>query len=110
LFSLWSKISKWTDSELALLSGASLLSPQRQSLTNHSAVMLTHSQNQIVDSLNKSELSSILNDLRRIGIAHGEILDWFRQHWSKLVCVPPLFAEIFDIPRSIEDENMYNNS
>lgn len=110
LFSLWSKISKWTDSDLALLSGASLLSPQRHLLTNHSTIVLTHSQNQILDSLNKSDLSPILSDLRRIGTAHGEILDWFRQHWNKLVCVPPLFAEIFDIPRSIEDENMYNSS
>lgn len=97
------------DTELGVLSGACLLSPQRSALTHHSVNMLTHSQNQLIDSLNKTGIPSLLNDLRRIGTFHSDILDWYRQHWNQLVCLPPLFAEIFDIPRSIEDENMYNS-
>ena len=112
LFSFWLTVSSWLDTELGLLSGACLLSPQRQGLTHHSVNLLTHSQNQLIDSLNnlnKTGVPTLLNDLRRIGTFHGDILDWYRQHWNQLVCLPPLFAEIFDIPRSQEDENMYNS-
>ena len=109
LFSLWVTTSSWMDSELGLLSGACLLSPQRPGLTHHSIVVLTHSQNQLIDSLNKTGIPSILNDLRRLGNTHSDILDWYRGHWSQLNCLPPLFAEIFDIPRSAEDETMYNS-
>ncbi|ODM95699.1 Nuclear receptor ROR-beta [Orchesella cincta] len=109
LFSFWLSLSSWMDSELGLLSGACLLSPQRPALTHHSVNLLTHAQNQLIDSLNKTGIPSLLNDLRRIGTFHSDILDWYRQHWNQLVCLPPLFAEIFDIPRSVEDENMYNS-
>jgi len=110
LSSLWSTLSSWVDSDVALLAGACLLSPQRQALTHHTIVVLTHSQNQLVDSLNKTGVPSILNDLRRIGNYHSDILDWYRQRWNQLLSLPPLYAEIFDIPRSVEDETMYNSS
>nr|ATB56339.1 E78 [Panonychus citri] len=41
-------------------------------------------------------------ELRAIGIKHAEHLSWFRGNWTRLK-LPPLFAEIFDIPKS-EDE------
>lgn len=43
-----------------------------------------------------------LPELVQLGIKHAEHLSWFRGNWTKLK-LPPLFAEIFDIPKS-EDE------
>jgi nuclear receptor subfamily 1 group D protein 3 len=42
-------------------------------------------------------------ELRAIGHRHQSQLDWYRRRWSLLVHLPPLFAEMFDIPRSEED-------
>lgn len=42
-------------------------------------------------------------ELRTIGHKHQSQLDWYRRRWSSLVHLPPLFAEMFDIPRSEED-------
>lgn len=42
-------------------------------------------------------------ELRAIGHRHQTQLDWYRRRWSLLVHLPPLFAEMFDIPRSEED-------
>lgn len=39
-----------------------------------------------------------LNELRAIGSSHSLHLQWFRTNWSRLK-LPPLFAEIFDIPK-----------
>lgn len=33
---------------------------------------------------------------------HSAHLEWFRKNWSRLT-LPPLFAEIFDIPKSEDD-------
>lgn len=41
-------------------------------------------------------------ELRQIGAKHQEHLNWFRSSWSRLK-LPPLFAEIFDIPKCEED-------
>lgn len=41
-------------------------------------------------------------ELRQIGARHHEHLNWFRSNWSRLK-LPPLFAEIFDIPKCEED-------
>lgn len=43
-----------------------------------------------------------LTELRNLGVKHMEHLQWFRGNWSRL-CLPPLFAEIFDIPKGDED-------
>ena len=42
-------------------------------------------------------------ELRGLGHRHQSQLDWYRRRWSLLVHLPPLFAEMFDIPRSEED-------
>ena len=44
-----------------------------------------------------------VRELRNIGHRHQLQLDWYRRRWSALVQLPPLFAEMFDIPRSEED-------
>lgn len=41
-------------------------------------------------------------ELRSLGTKHAEHLQWFRENWTRLK-LPPLFAEIFDIPKA-EDE------
>jgi nuclear receptor subfamily 1 group D protein 3 len=43
-----------------------------------------------------------LPELRKLGAKHSLLLDWFRRNWNKLR-LPPLFAEIFDIPKCEED-------
>lgn len=44
-----------------------------------------------------------LPELRSLGAKHAEHLDWFRANWPRLQ-LPPLFAEIFDIPKLEETE------
>ncbi|KAH9522678.1 hypothetical protein DERF_006244 [Dermatophagoides farinae] len=39
-----------------------------------------------------------INELRALGSSHSLHLQWFRTNWSRLK-LPPLFAEIFDIPK-----------
>ena len=43
-----------------------------------------------------------LPELRTLGSQHNEMLCWYRARWQR-VELPPLFAEIYDIPKSIED-------
>lgn len=49
-----------------------------------------------------SNLLMKLPELRTLGAKHSAHLDWFRVNWAKLT-LPPLFAEIFDIPKCEED-------
>lgn len=39
---------------------------------------------------------------RAIGKRHYELLGWCRENWTRLD-LPPLFSEVFDIPKSEED-------
>ena len=43
-----------------------------------------------------------LPELRTLGSQHNEMLRWYRARWQR-VELPPLFAEIYDIPKSMED-------
>jgi nuclear receptor subfamily 1 group D protein 3 len=43
-----------------------------------------------------------LPELRTLGAQHHEILRWYRARWS-VVALPPLFAEIYDIPKTAKD-------
>lgn len=49
-----------------------------------------------------SNLLIKLPELRNLGAKHTAHLDWFRVNWTKL-SLPPLFAEIFDIPKTEDD-------
>ncbi|XP_071865407.1 ecdysone-induced protein 78C isoform X3 [Bombus fervidus] len=49
-----------------------------------------------------SSVSQRIPELRTLGARHANLLDWFRRNWTKLK-LPPLFAEIFDIPKCEED-------
>ena len=52
-----------------------------------------------------------LNELRAIGSSHSLHLQWFRTNWSRLK-LPPLFAEIFDIPKmsSFSQQQQHHHS
>ena len=43
-----------------------------------------------------------LPELRSLGTQLATLLDWFRHRWHTLT-LPPLFAEIFDIPKCEDD-------
>ncbi|XP_043480245.1 ecdysone-induced protein 78C isoform X1 [Leptopilina heterotoma] len=111
---------KLTDDELGLLSGAILLS-ERPELNDLKAVqrsqdrlleafntLVTRSNSVsneiIVNGMNTSNPSilQIMPELRSLGIRHANLLDWFKKNWTKLK-LPPLFAEVFDIPKCEED-------
>lgn len=47
--------------------------------------------------------TSAMQEVRALGLRHNELLRWCREHWPRLV-LPALFSEIFDIPKSEEDE------
>ncbi|XP_063701492.1 ecdysone-induced protein 78C [Culicoides brevitarsis] len=48
-------------------------------------------------------LEAKIQELRSLGYRHSTHLDWFRtQHWT-VARLPPLFAEIFDIPKAEDD-------
>lgn len=42
-------------------------------------------------------------ELRALGNKHAAHLQWFKSNWIKLT-FPPLFSEIFDIPKGEDDE------
>ena len=44
-----------------------------------------------------------LPELRTIGANHNGLLEYYRLHWASLR-LPPLFAEIYDIPKNEETE------
>ncbi|XP_057333250.1 ecdysone-induced protein 78C isoform X3 [Microplitis mediator] len=109
-----------SDAELGLFSGAVLLS-ERNGLNDVKAVQKL--QDRLLEGLQiqSSRSHSLSNDiipvsgclptisitqripeLRALGSRHANLLDWFRRNWTKLK-LPPLFAEIFDIPKCEED-------
>lgn len=107
-----------SDAELGLFSGAVLLS-ERPGLNDVKAVQRL--QDRLLEALriqsgrNHSSVTEIapvngcpsgvaqrIPELRALGLRHANLLDWFRRNWTKLK-LPPLFAEIFDIPKCEED-------
>jgi nuclear receptor subfamily 1 group D protein 3 len=48
------------------------------------------------------QLMMKLPELRSLGSKHAHHLQWFRANWTRLK-LPPLFAEIFDIPKCEEE-------
>lgn len=51
-----------------------------------------------------STVLSFLPCLRMLSAAHFAQLEWYQLNWRHLPGLPPLFAEIHDIPTSPEDE------
>lgn len=110
-----------TDAELGLFSGAVLLG-ERAGLNDVKAVQRL--QDRLLEAFRVqtsrnhngtggeatsasgcasiSGVSQRIPELRALGARHANLLDWFRRNWTKLK-LPPLFAEIFDIPKCEED-------
>ncbi|KAH9414372.1 hypothetical protein DERP_012021 [Dermatophagoides pteronyssinus] len=100
-----------TDEEVALFSAIIILQSDRPQIYDVKAI--NKIQETIIAALkfqiNKhrenegsqttfQKLIMKLNELRAIGSSHSLHLQWFRTNWSRLK-LPPLFAEIFDIPK-----------
>jgi len=101
------------DTELGLFSAVVLLSSERPGLTDVKSI--EHYQDKLIEALKVqvgrnhasdpqvfSNLLMKLPELRNLGGKHTAHLDWFRLNWTKL-SLPPLFAEIFDIPKCEDD-------
>ncbi|KAL3275034.1 hypothetical protein HHI36_019806 [Cryptolaemus montrouzieri] len=101
------------DTEIGLFSGVVLLTADRPGITDIKTI--EHHQDKLIEALKVqvnrnhanepqifSNLLIKLPELRNLGAKHSAHLDWFRMNWQKLI-LPPLFAEIFDIPKSEDD-------
>jgi len=101
------------DTEIGLFASVVLLQSERSGIYDTKAI--DHSQEKLMEALklqvgrnHPSEphqfpsLMMKLAELRSLGSKHAVHLQWFRANWIRLK-LPPLFAEIFDIPKC-EDE------
>ncbi|XP_030765679.1 ecdysone-induced protein 78C isoform X3 [Sitophilus oryzae] len=101
------------DTEVGLFSAAVLLTADRPGVTDVKTI--EQHQDKLIEALKVqvnrthatepqvlSNLLLKLPELRNLGTKHNAHLDWFRANWRKLA-LPPLFAEIFDIPKSEDD-------
>ncbi|CAD7083237.1 unnamed protein product [Hermetia illucens] len=105
-----------SDTEIGLFSAMVLLASDRSGITEHKIISRTRERIaealrvQIVrsrpGSTNSLQLMPALEakilELRALGAKHCSHLDWLRNNWTKLR-LPPLFAEIFDIPKTDDD-------
>lgn len=101
------------DTELGLFSAIVLLTADRPAITDHKhieqqqdklmeALKLQVARNHASETHLFPNLLMKLPELRSLGGKHSEHLQWFRVNWDKLK-LPPLFAEIFDIPKCEDD-------
>ncbi|XP_048005431.1 ecdysone-induced protein 78C-like isoform X2 [Leguminivora glycinivorella] len=102
-----------SEEELALYTGALLLNPTRAGLSEPERVSALHRA--LADALHHTVTGSVggsaraealgaaTRDVQALGLRHHELLAWCRAHWPRLV-LPALFSEIFDIPKSEDEE------
>ncbi|XP_013773938.1 ecdysone-induced protein 78C-like [Limulus polyphemus] len=101
------------DTEIGLFSAVVLFTSERMGIYENKSI--DQQQEQLMDALklqvgrnHPSEphlfpsLMMKLSELRSLGENHMKHLQWFRANWARLK-LPPLFAEIFDIPKCEED-------
>ncbi|XP_050408671.1 ecdysone-induced protein 78C [Patella vulgata] len=97
------------DTEVGLFTGIVLATADRSGLSDSKAVEKI--QDKLIEALKlqvsrnhsteESLFASIIMkfpELRTLGHQHNELLKWYRIQWSR-VTLPPLFAEIYDIPK-----------
>ena len=106
-----------SDTEVGLYSALILLAADRPGITEHKLILKTRERIaealrvQIVRSRPNAgnalqimpALEAKIQELQHLGLRHFNHLDWFRANWKHTLRLPPLFAEIFDIPKCEED-------
>ncbi|CAM1319498.1 Uncharacterised protein g7228 [Pycnogonum litorale] len=116
LFSLMSSLNnlQLNDTEIGLLSSIILLMSDRPGIYDQKAI--EQQQDKLAEALKMqvarnhpsdahlfSNVMVKIPELRALGNKHSDHLQWFRSNWMKL-SLPPLFAEIFDIPKAEDDD------
>lgn len=105
------------DTEIGLFSALVLLTASRPGVTEHKQISRTREhiseaiRVQVVQTRSGSTTSLQLMpaieekipELKALGARHCSHLHWLRNNWT-LMRLPPLFAEIFDIPKCDDDE------
>lgn len=97
------------DTEVGLFSAIVLLMSERPGIYDHKTI--AQQQEKLMEAMKFqlarnhpgephmfATLMMKLPELRSLGAKHMEHLEWFRASWTRLK-LPPLFAEIFDIPK-----------
>ncbi|KAL7046473.1 hypothetical protein ACKWTF_002587 [Chironomus riparius] len=105
------------DTEVGLYSALILLAADRPGITEQKLILKTRERVaealrvQIIRSRPNTAnalqimpaLEAKIMELRTLGLRHFNHLDFFRINWQYSSRLPPLFVEIFDIPKSEED-------
>uniref|UniRef100_A0A0A1XE20 Ecdysone-induced protein 78C n=2 Tax=Zeugodacus cucurbitae TaxID=28588 RepID=A0A0A1XE20_ZEUCU len=105
-----------SDTEIGLFSAMVLLASDRSGLAEPKVI--SRSRERVAEALRVQlvrsragstqalqlmpALEAKIPELRSLGAKHFSHLDWLRMNWTKLR-LPPLFAEIFDIPKTEDD-------
>lgn len=102
-----------SDTEIGLFSAMVLLDSERSGLSEQKQI--SRARERVSEALSFQILNSRagstqalqqllpaledrIPELRTLGLKHCSHLDWLRVNWRK-ASLPPLFAEIFDIPK-----------
>lgn len=102
-----------SDTEIGLFSAMVLLDSERSGLSEQKQI--SRARERVSEALSFQILNSRagstqalqqllpaledrIPELRTLGLKHFSHLDWLRVNWRK-ASLPPLFAEIFDIPK-----------
>ncbi|GAB6032992.1 hypothetical protein CHUAL_012184 [Chamberlinius hualienensis] len=101
------------DTEIGIFSAVVLLTADRPGISDHG--FIEQQQDKLIEALKLqiarnhggdghlfTSVWMKISELRTLGNKHGEHLQWFRMQWNKCK-LPPLFAEIFDIPKCEQD-------
>ncbi|RWS30791.1 ecdysone-induced protein 78C-like protein [Leptotrombidium deliense] len=101
------------DTEVGIFSAIVLLQSDRPGIYDSKAI--DHNQEKLIEALKLQitrnhqnephtfpSLMMKLPEMKSLGVKHAYHLQWFRGNWTRIK-LPPLFAEIFDIPKSEEE-------
>lgn len=105
------------DTEIGLFSAMVLLTATRRGITEQKQISRTRERIaealrvQIVQARSGSTaslqlmpaLEAKIMELKALGAYHCKHLNWLRNNWT-VIRLPPLFAEIFDIPKCDDEE------
>lgn len=101
-----------SDAEIGLFSALVLLTATRSGITEPKQILRTRERIaealrvQIIQTRTNSTaalqlmpaLEAKISELKTLGVHHASHLNWLRSNWTLLQGLPPLFAELFDIP------------